>query len=158
MRSLLLVAAASAAAVASVPARGDLTPPTGYRHWFHVNSSLVDSGSPLFSTLGGLHNIYLNAVGQPALASGASYPDGSIFVDEIRDFTASNHTYSAGGRKGLAVMVKDAKQHAATGGWGFQLWAGGDAAKPLVTDAVTQCFGCHTSQQDHQYVFSTYLP
>jgi hypothetical protein len=30
-------------------------------------------------------------------------------------------------------MVKDAKRYP-SGGWGFQAWAGGDPAKPLVSD------------------------
>jgi hypothetical protein len=55
-------------------------------------------------------------------------------------------------------MVKDAKKYAATGGWGFQAWAGGDPAKPLVTDPAKQCFACHTQKKDQQFVFSTYLP
>jgi hypothetical protein len=29
-------------------------------------------------------------------------------------------------RKVLAVMVKDSKKYAPTGGWGFQFWVGGD--------------------------------
>ena len=55
-------------------------------------------------------------------------------------------------------MEKDAKKYAATGGWGFQAWAGGDPKKPLVTDAAKQCFACHEPQKAHDYVFSTYIP
>ena len=54
-------------------------------------------------------------------------------------------------------MLKDAKKYASTGGWGFQAWAGGDPTKPLVTDAATMCFACHTPQKASDYTFSTYL-
>ena len=153
--TVALVAGASAPAMR---ARANLTPPTGYRTWFHVNSSLVDSASGLFKVLGGLHNIYVNPAGQAALTSGGAYPAGALFVDDIHTFTVNDHVYSEGPRAALAVMVRDPKEYAATGGWGFQLWAGGDPAKPLVTNATTQCFNCHAPQKDHQFVFSTYIP
>jgi hypothetical protein len=153
---LLLVLAAASTAAAS--AASDITPPIGYRQWFHVNSLTVDSASPLFAQLGGLHNIYVNTKGLPGLQKGGPYADGSVFVDDIHAFTVASGVYSEGSRKALSVMIKDAKTYAATGGWGFQLWVGGDAAKPVVTDAATQCFACHTPQKDHDYVFSTYIP
>ncbi len=60
-------------------------------------------------------------------------------MDDIHAFTLASGVYSEGSRKALSVMVKDSKTYMATGGWGFQLWAAGDAAK-------------------HDYVFSTYIP
>ena len=163
MRNRFALLAGTAALVAGAPApatraSADLRPPTGYRTWFHVNSAVVDSASGLFKALGGLHNIYLNAVGQPALASGGPYPAGATFVDDIHALSVSDHIYTPGARIGLAVMVRDPKEYAATGGWGFQLWAGGDSTKPLVTNAVTQCYNCHTQRKDNQFVFSTYIP
>jgi hypothetical protein len=35
----------------------DIKPPSGYRQWFHVNTMIVDKGSPLFADLGGMHNV-----------------------------------------------------------------------------------------------------
>src|SRR5262249_22993225 len=64
------------------------------------------------------------------------YPDGTIFADDVRDFSVVDGAYLQGARKAIPVMVKDSKKYASTGGWGFQAWAGGDPAKPLVTDAV----------------------
>jgi hypothetical protein len=150
--------AGTVALVMAPHATTELKPPTGYRTWFHVNSSLVDSASGLFKVLGGLHHIYINPVGQPALVAGGQYPAGTIFVDDIHTFTVKDHVYNEGPRAAVAVMVKDPKEYAATGGWGFQAWAGGDSTKPLVTNATTQCFNCHLPQQAHQFVFSTYIP
>ncbi|MGZ8369162.1 MAG: cytochrome P460 family protein, partial [Rhodoplanes sp.] len=62
---------------------------------------------------------------------------------DLHDFTVSDGSYVEGARKALAVMVKDSKKYASTGGCGFQLWEGGDPKKPLVTDAAKQCFECH---------------
>jgi hypothetical protein len=135
-----------------------IQPPTDYRYWFHVNTMIIDKASPLFDPLGGMHNVYINATGEEALKTGGPYPDGTMFVTDLHEFTVQDGSYVEGPRKALAVMVKDAKKYQSTGGWGFQLFAGGDAKKPLVTDAAKQCFGCHEPRKDHDYVFSTYIP
>ena len=48
----------------------DIKPPSGYRHWFHVNTMIIDKGSPLFADLGGMHNVYVNSTGLAALKKG----------------------------------------------------------------------------------------
>jgi hypothetical protein len=134
----------------------DIKPPSGYRQWFHVNTMIIDKGSPLFANLGGMHNVYVNSTGLAALKKGGPYPDKSTFVTDLHQFTVSDGLYVEG--KALAIMVKDAKKYASTGGWGFQLWASGDANKPMVTDASKQCFACHQPKKDQDYVYSTYIP
>jgi hypothetical protein len=147
-------------AVASFPAEpaDDLKPPSGYRKWFHVNTMVVDKGSPLFADLGGMHNVYINSAGEAALKKGGPYPNKTMFVTDLHEFTVSDGSYVEGARKALAVMLKDSKKYASTGGWGFQLWEGGDPKKPMVTDAAKQCFECHQPKKDSDYVFSTYIP
>jgi hypothetical protein len=147
-------------AAATFPAEpaDDLKPPSGYRQWFHVNTMIVDKASPLFKDLGGMHNVYLNAAGLDALKKDKPYPNKSMFVTDLHEFTVTDGSYVEGTRKALAVMVKDSKKYASTGGWGFQLWEGGDPKKPVVTDAAKQCFECHQPRKDHDYVYSTYIP
>ncbi|HUI98510.1 MAG TPA: cytochrome P460 family protein [Xanthobacteraceae bacterium] len=147
-------------AMTSMAARpaDDISPPSGYRNWFHVNTMIIDKASPLFESLGGMHNVHVNAAGEAALRNGGPYPDGTIFVTDLHDFTVADGTTTEGKLKGLAVMVKDAQKYAATGGWGFQFFADGDAKKPLVTDVVKQCFGCHEPKKKADYVYSTYIP
>jgi hypothetical protein len=74
------------------------------------------------------------------------------------EFTVADGSYVEGPRKALAIMLKDKTKYAATGSWGFQAWAGGDSTKPMVTDATKQCFECHQSRNDQDYVYSTYIP
>jgi len=136
----------------------DIKPPSGYRNWFHVNTMIVDKASPLFDTLGGMHNVHVNSVGEAALKKGGPYPDRTVFVTDLHEFSVSDGSFVMGNRKGLAVMVKDAKKYAATGGWGFQFFAEGDPKKPVVTDAAKQCFECHVPKKDQDYVYSTYIP
>jgi hypothetical protein len=143
--------------IAAQPA-DEITQPTGYRNWFHVNTMIIDKASPLFESLGGMHNVHVNSAAEAALQNRGPYPDGTIFVTDLHDFTVSDGSYVMGALKGIAVMVKDAKKYAATGGWGFQLFAGGDPKKPIVTDAANQCFACHVPQKKQDYVYSTYIP
>jgi hypothetical protein len=156
----LLSATLGLFAVASFPAESadDIKPPAGYRQWFHVNTMVVDKASPLFDGLGGMHNVYINATGLPALKKGGAYPDKSMFVTDLHDFTISDGSYVEGAQKGLAVMVKDSKKYASTGGWGFQFFVGGDPKKPAVTDAAKQCYACHEPKKGQDYVYSTYIP
>jgi hypothetical protein len=164
-RCLVGATAVTAAAVqfgiigfVAAQATNDLKPPVGYRHWFHVNTMIVDKASPLFDGLGGMHNVHVNSVGEPALKKGGPYPDRTVFITDLHDFAVVDGSYVEGALKGLAVMVKDSKKYASTGGWGFQFWAGGDPKKPQVTDATKQCFECHQPKKGQDYVYSTYIP
>jgi len=160
LQLLRLLSAIGLLAIVSLPAGSadDMKPPTGYRQWFHVNTMIVDKASPLFEALGGMHNVHVNSVGQAALKKGGPYPDETVFVTDLHEFAVSDGTYVEGALKGLAVMVKDSKKYASTGGWGFQFWVGGDPTKPVVTDAAKQCFACHQPKKDQDYVYSTYIP
>lgn len=131
--------------------------PDGYRQWLHVKSMVIhDRAHPLFDAFGGIHHVYVNPVGAGTARSGGSYPDGSVLVFDLLEIKAEGGAMHEGARKFVAVMVKDAKRYAATGGWGFQAFRGNTRDQRLVTDTRTQCFACHQSQKAADYVFSTY--
>src|SRR5262249_17844324 len=144
--------------LSAVESAGEVKLPFGYRNWFHVNAMLVDKASPLFDVLGGMHSVYVNPAGAAALKKGGPYPDKTVLVDDVREFTVSEGSYVEGASKVLGVMTKGKRPCAARGGWGSQAWAAGDPAKPLVTDATKQCFECHQARKDQDYVSSTYIP
>jgi len=150
-------------AVSAQTSGDDIAFPNGFRDWFVVNSMIVTKDSPMFSQIGGLHIIYVNAKGLPTLKAGGPfpYPDGTVFADDVHEFSVKDGLYVEGNKKAVTVMIKEAKKYSATGGWGFQVWAGGDPSKPLVPDtahAVQACFACHTPQKAQDYTFSTYFP
>jgi hypothetical protein len=134
MLAMLLISAESSV---------DLKPPVGYRRLFHVNTMIVDKSSPLFEVLGGMHNAHANSVGESALRKGGPYPNGTVFLIDLHELSVVDGSYVEGALKGLAVMAKNSKKYASTGGWGFQFWTQGDPNKPVVTDVVKQCFECH---------------
>jgi hypothetical protein len=150
-------------AVSAQTAADDVQFPNGFRDWFVVNSMIVTKDSPISAQIGGMHIIYVNAKGLPTLKKGGPfpYPDGTVFADDVHEFSMKDGSYVEGNKKAVPVMVKDAKKYAMTGGWGFQVWAGADPTKPLVLDAahaVQACFACHTPQKAQDYTFSTYIP
>ena len=153
----------SAAVVGSITlfaaaAADDLKLPASFRNWYHVNTMVIDKGSPLFEAMGGMHNVYINSTGGAALKKGGPYPDKTVLLVDLHEFTISDGSYVEGPRMATAIMLKDKKKYASTGGWGFQAWAEGNQTKPLVTDPVKQCFECHQPKRDQDYVYSTYIP
>jgi hypothetical protein len=155
---LLSAAVVGAISPFAAESADDVKLPASYRYWYHVNTMIIDKASPLFEAMGGMHNVYINSVGEEALKKGAPYPDKTVFLVDLHEFTISDGSYVEGPRKASAIMLKDKKKYASTGGWAFQAWAGGDPKKPLVTDPVKQCFECHQPKKDQDYVYSTYIP
>src|SRR5271154_7076421 len=125
----------------STKSGGDEVPfPNGFRSWFVVNSMIVTKDSPIFGQIGGMHHIYVNAKGLPTLKKGGPfpYPDGTIFADDVHDFSVKDSASLEGAKKFVTVMIKDAKKYEMTGGWGFQVWTGGDPSKPRVPEPPTR--------------------
>lgn len=131
--------------------------PEGYRNWYHVKTLVLQPGHPLADAFGGIHHVYANEKAKKGLSTG-KYQDGAVFVFDLLEAPVEGNALSEGTRKVLAVMEKDSKRFAETGGWGFQGFGGGDPQKPIVTNAKEQCFTCHESQKDKDYVFSTWRP
>ena len=128
--------------------------PAGYRDWHHVKSMVIDEGHPLFGAFGGIHHLYANPNAMQGYKTGM-FPDGAVIVFDLLEAGRKDSAVSEGPRKVLGVMHKDANKYAATGGWGFEGFAGGDQNKRAVgANAASACFACHAPQQDHDYVFS----
>jgi len=151
--ALLITSVFSVAAFAADTRPPEVAYPEGYRNWHHVKSMVINSGHPLFDTFGGLHHVYANTKAQTGYAQGR-FPDGAVIVFDLLDVNVADSTIQEGDRKLIGVMSKDAKKYAATGGWGFEGFKG-DTRERLVTQANAEgCFGCHTGQEQSDFVFS----
>ncbi|MCZ7599664.1 MAG: cytochrome P460 family protein [Gammaproteobacteria bacterium] len=137
-------------------AAGDSIPfPEGYRDWRHVKSMVIEQGHPLFDSFGGIHHLYANDAAVNGYRQG-SFPDGAVIVFDLLEAVHADSAVTEGERKVIGVMLKDAQKFADTGGWGFEGFAGGDPANPVVgADAASACFACHASEADSDFVFST---
>jgi len=152
-----VVAVVGAGAHAAEPEKASVKYPADYRTWTHAKSTVIYSDKhPLYGSFGGIHHIYVNGVGLKSAKTSGPYPDGTVFVFDLLQLTDDNGAYIEGNRKLLAVMQKDAKRFKDTGGWGFEAFKNGKPQERLVTDATGQCFSCHTSQKEHDFVFSVY--
>jgi hypothetical protein len=141
----------------AVNAATDAVPyPQGYRQWQHIKSMVIQPGHPLHASFGGIHHLYANDKAQAGYRSG-KFPDGSIIVFDLLEASTANAAITEGKRKVVGVMLKDARKYAATGGWGFEGFAGDSHTERAVGDkAATACFTCHIAQKQHDFVFSNY--
>ncbi len=128
--------------------------PEGYRNWHHVKSMVIEEGHPLYASFGGIHHIYANAKALQGYRSGR-FPDGSVIAFDLLEAKRAEGAVTEGPRKVLGVMHKDRRRYAATGGWGFEGFAGGNPKERVVgADAAKACYECHTARKDQDYVFS----
>ncbi|RMH46241.1 MAG: cytochrome C [Alphaproteobacteria bacterium] len=150
-----LVLAGCLAATAAI-AGGPVPYPEGYRHWTHVKSMVIEDGHPLYESFGGIHHLYANEAAMEGYEAGR-FPDGAVIVFDLLEAVRGDGALTEGPRKVLGVMVRDSAAYGDTGGWGFEGWAGGDPAKPVVGAAAAEaCFSCHTSVEEQDFVFSHY--
>ena len=64
-----------------------------------------------------MHIIYANSKGLPTLKAGDPfpYPDGTVFADDVHEFSVKDGSYVEGNKKAVTVLVKDAKKYGTTG-------------------------------------------
>jgi hypothetical protein len=127
--------------------------PDGYRHWTHVKSMVLTPEHALANPFAGIHHIYANDRALEGYRASA-FPDGSVLVFDLLEYTVADGAGTEGPRKLVGVMRKDAKKFAATGGWGYEGFKGDSTTERLVTDGGVSCHACHAARKDSHYVFS----
>jgi hypothetical protein len=144
MRRLpVLIAAGLAAVTSAVLTSSHTIPfPDDYREWTHVKTTLVGPESPSFDSNGGYHHFYANAKAMEGYRTG-TFPDGSILVDDGLKAVEKAGVMTEGGRRRLAVMVKDSRAFATSGGWGFELFPGDSRRGALSISDKAACLACH---------------
>jgi hypothetical protein len=143
---------------------GSVPFPEGYRSWTFLHGSLVPAGAPAFAKspcvkpcTNGIFYFYANELAMKGLRTG-TYADGAIIAEEMLEFLVGDKSNGGEGRRVLtAVMVKDSRHYAATGGWGFGKFDEGSKANTLDAKAQQACFQCHVPRKDHGYVFTQYV-
>ncbi|MBM3573119.1 MAG: cytochrome C [Alphaproteobacteria bacterium] len=154
--ALITATSLAAITIGSVAVAADkVAYPWGYRSWVHVKSMIINADHPLANPFAGMHHVYANPKAVKGLKSG-KYEDGSILIFDLLESNAGGGAVQEGKRKFIGVMHKDAKAFAATGGWGYEAFAGDTKSKRVVTDGGTGCYGCHSGQKDKDFVFSAY--
>lgn len=129
--------------------------PDGYRSWTHVKSMVIHPDHGLADPFEGMHHIYANAAAIAGLESNA-YQKGATLVFDLLSQEVSGGATQEGERKFVGVMEYDAERFAATGGWGFEAFAGNSKTERIVEDHGASCFACHQAVNKDSYVFSKY--
>jgi hypothetical protein len=128
--------------------------PTGYRAWTVTKFKVIGPESDKFEAQGGMRHHYANA---KALASWGDFSDGAVLVDErVHAKLDDQKVWQEDGLVQVAVMRKDAKRHADTGGWYFNIFSAHDTAIGITPQqAKARCFeACHKAQEARDFVFS----
>lgn len=154
MKQFILAALLASTATIALTDDSQVPYPEGYRDWHHVKSMVIEEGHPLYGAFGGIHHLYANDKAMEGYRKG-TFPDGSVIVFDLLESVHDGNAVTEGDRKVVGVMYKDAMKFAATGGWGFEGFGGGDRSNRVVGEnAASACFGCHAPQKDQDYTFS----
>jgi cytochrome P460 len=88
----------------------------------------------------------------------SKFPDGSVIVDDgLELHESADGAFTEGPRRRIAIMMKDSKRYAETGGWGYEVFKGDSQTDRLGTaEVVAGCFACHSKQKERDYVFSVF--
>jgi Cytochrome P460 len=157
-RTLVALLLITATVAAQAGTSADVPYPAGYRNWQHVKSMLIEPGHPLAGLVEGLHHIYANPKAMAGYRRGR-FANGAVIVFDLLTPVAGERAMTEGARKAVIVMHRDSRRYAATGGWGFEVFAGDSTSDRQVRDkAATLCFGCHEPERANDYVFSRYRP
>lgn len=152
MKQVLLAAIAVVATTTAVAADPKVAYPDGFRSWDHVKSMVINKGHPLYDAVGGIHHIYGNAKAMQGYKANNKFADGAVIVFDLFEAVDKDNAVSEGARKAVVVMARDSRKFAATGGWGYEVFANGKGT--LDAKAAADCHGCHTQVKDSGFVFS----
>jgi Cytochrome P460 len=136
---------------------GEVAYPEGYRDWTHVKSALMSPQHGSFANLGGFHHIYANSTAMDGYRTG-EFADGSVIVFDWLRMEEEDGMFIEGPRRQTDVMVRDLERFSATGGWGFQRFAGDSKTERAATPSSNECFACHDSLKKDGLVLSSYRP
>jgi hypothetical protein len=133
---------------------GPVPYPEGYRRWAHVKTLLVSAENPRAARFAGMHHIYANNLALEGYETGR-FPDGAVIVFDLLDVKTDKGNTEEGARKFIDVMLKDARRFAATGGWGYEEFAGATRGPTLDAARAAACSACHERMAPTDHVIST---
>ena len=136
------------------------TIPSGYRDWRLISVAREEGDlNDIRAILG--NDVAITAYREAKLP----LPDGTIIARLAWSHDSSEENNKSFGRpqsfvagapkNGVQFMVKDSKQYASTGGWGYGHFEDG---KPADDALLNKCSGCHQGVKERDFVFTRYAP
>ena len=134
--------------------------PTGYRDWKLISVAHEEGNLHSFAAVLG-NDVAIKAYREGKLP----FPDGTIIAalhyhhvssEENNKIFGRDQSFVPGNPSNIQFMIKDSKQYASTGGWGFGHF---QDASPLTDKAKLKgCFDCHSQIKSRDLVFTRYSP
>jgi hypothetical protein len=148
-----LIATLAAAGGKVAPAPNSVEMTEGYKDWRVISVSHRTDNNTMRVILGNDAAIVAARANQIN-----PWPDGAILAKVVWRATTDKHWDKAtvpGNLVHAEFMVKDARNFAATGGWGYARWTGMDQ-KPYGKDAnfASECVACHTPVRNQDWVYT----
>jgi hypothetical protein len=148
-------------------ASGQVQEPTSYRDWVFLSSGLGMTYGPAAPAAGRpplVDNVFVNPQSYRAFMSTGRWPDGTMFVLELRRALASqsinNGGYTQGDIAVIEAAAKDSQRFADTGGWKYFEFgaaaAAGESAAPQPPSA--SCYTCHSQHTAVENTFVQFYP
>ncbi len=148
----------------------ELIRPDDYREWMFLSSGLgmtyeAEGGEAAGSGARPqrFQNVFVNRSAYRAFKETGAWPDGSIFVLEIRKATSEASINVAGNfQSDLLVLEAEVKDSRFEDGWAFYNFgrAGSmpDAIAPLSAEDAAPCIACHTEHTAVERTFVQFYP
>jgi hypothetical protein len=167
-KALVLVGAAIALAAQTnfvdgpqFTADGRLVLPKDYREWVYLSSGLgmtygpaaqADRGNPTFD------NVFVNRAAYKAFVESGRWPDGTIFVLEIRRAVGKGSINNGGHYQTDALQIEAAVKDGSRfpQKWAYFGFGRGDKTAPLPTNSA--CNSCHSQNAAVENTFVQFYP
>ena len=132
--------------------------PAGYRDWklisvAHEAGKLNDLRA-ILGTTQPLRRIGRGSCHFQMARSSLEFAWNYVSSEENNKVFGDNQSFVAGAPTNVQFMVKDSKQYASTGGWGFAQFNDGKPANIVAND----CYLCHVPVKDRDFLFTRYAP
>lgn len=148
-------------------ASGQVVRPTNYREWMYLTSGLGMTYGPTQPAAGRpplFDNVFVNPQSYKAFMSTGQWPDGTMFILELRRSVANASINNGGFTQTdvamLEAAVKDSQRFADTGGWKYlELGAppkAPESSAPLPPTA--SCYACHATHTAVENTFVQFYP
>jgi hypothetical protein len=145
-------------AAQAAPSYGFTIPP-GYRDWRLISLAHEEGSLHSFAAVLG-NDVAIKACREGTLP----FPDGTIIAtlhyshvssEENNKVFGQSQSFVPGAPTNIQFMYKNAKEYAATGGWGFAQFKDG---KPDSKASLNACFPCHNQVKARDLIFARYAP
>jgi len=160
----------------SFNASGAVVRPQDYREWVYVTSGLGMSYAPEAQAAAAaaaaagqarppvFDNVFVNRQSYRAFLQSGRWPEGTMFILELRrgerHISIDTGGQTQGTRLGIEAAVKDSTRYAATGGWAYLGFGGGNglAESAAPNPPTASCYACHRDNTAVENTFVQFYP